>query len=139
MTVAGRLEGKRAIVTGAASGIGRASAKLFAREGARVLIADWAEEGLEQTARAIETEGNQVTRVRADAGREDEVRGLIERAVRELGGLDVFFANAGVTGTTRGVQDTSVEQFQEVLRINLIGPFLAIKYAAPVMIAVWLG
>ncbi len=135
MKVAGRLEGKRAIVTGAASGIGRASALLFAREGARLLIADWAEEGLAETAKAVQAAGGQVSRARIDAGREDDVRALVERAQAELGGLDVFYANAGITGQARGVQDTSVEQFQEVLRVNLIGPFLAIKYAAPVMAA----
>lgn len=118
------------IVTGAASGIGRASARLFAREGARVLIADWAEEGLEQTAQLIRDDGHEVLRARVDAGSEPEVRALVERAAGELGGLDAFFANAGITGSARTLQETSFEQFQEVLRVNLLGPFLAVKYGA---------
>jgi NAD(P)-dependent dehydrogenase (short-subunit alcohol dehydrogenase family) len=128
-----RLEGKRIIITGAASGIGRASARLFSRSGARLIIADWAEEGLEQTYESIRSEGGQVARLRADAGREEDVRSLIELAERELGGLDGIFANAGVSSKTRGLNDTSVEQFQEILRINLLGPFLAIKLGAPLI------
>ena len=128
-----RLEGKRVIVTGAASGIGRASALLFAREGARVVVADWAEEGLEQTHQALRAEGAEAIRVRADTGREEDVRGLITTAEKEFGGLDGFFANAGITGKARSIEDTSVEQFQEVLRINLLGPFMAIKFGAPLI------
>jgi len=128
--VTGRLNGKRVIVTGAASGIGRASALLFAREGASLLIADWAEAGLAETRAAIVAEGGRAISVRIDAGKDEDVRGLVLRALEELGGLDGFFANAGITGTARGVRDTSVAQFEEVLRVNLMGPFLAIKYAA---------
>ena len=131
--MAGRLEGKRVVVTGAASGIGRASALLFAREGAQLLIADWAEDALEETVQAIRSEGGQATGMRIDAGREEDVRALIERAVRELGGLDVVFANAGIAGNRAGLAELALEQFQEVLRVNLLGPFLAIKYASAEM------
>jgi NAD(P)-dependent dehydrogenase (short-subunit alcohol dehydrogenase family) len=128
--VTGRLDGKRVIVTGAASGIGRASALLFAREGAKLLIADWAEEGLAETRAAIEAAGGRAVTARIDAGREEDVRSIVQRALHELGGLDGVFANAGITGSARGVRDTSVAQFEEVLRVNLLGPFLAIKYGA---------
>ena len=131
--MAGRLNGKRILVTGAASGIGRASALLFASEGASVLIADWAEEGLAETYAAVRDGGGRVFKARADAGREADVLALLEQAQRELGGLDGMFANAGITGTARGVRDTSVEQFQEVLRVNLLGPFLAVKHASEVL------
>lgn len=131
--MAKRLEGKSVIITGAAGGIGRAAARLFAAEGARILIADFDGAGLEQTLAQVKEDGFSALGTVADVGREEEVRGLVERAQKDLGGLSAFFANAGVTGKTRAVSDTSVEQFQEVLRINLIGPFLAIKYAAPVM------
>jgi NAD(P)-dependent dehydrogenase (short-subunit alcohol dehydrogenase family) len=131
--MAKRLEGKRAIITGAAGGIGRAAALLFAREGARILIADFQSEGLEQTLSLLKDEGLSALTNVADVGSEDSVRGLVERAERDLSGLDVFFANAGITGRTRTVADTSVEQFQEVLRVNLIGPFLAIKYGSLAM------
>ena len=113
-----RLEGKIAIVTGAASGIGKATAALFAREGATVIAADVAaSEGV----------------VAADAGREDDVRGLTELAVSKYGGLDIFFANAGISGGLASLFEQEVADWEEILRVNLIGPWLAIKHAAPVM------
>jgi NAD(P)-dependent dehydrogenase (short-subunit alcohol dehydrogenase family) len=126
-----RLQGKRAIVTGAASGIGRASAKLFAQEGAQLVIADWAEEGLEETRKMIAADGGKVTTRRIDAGKEADVIALVEQTVSELGGIDVLFANAGISGAPWTFEDTTLETFQEILRVNLLGPFLAIKHAAP--------
>jgi NAD(P)-dependent dehydrogenase (short-subunit alcohol dehydrogenase family) len=111
-----RLKGKVAIVTGAASGIGKASAALFAAEGAAVIAAD------------IEAGENVVA---ADAGREEDVRALVEMAVRDHGGLDIFFANAGVSGGLASIFEQTPDDWQEILRVNLIGPFLAIKHAAP--------
>lgn len=111
-----RLKDKVAIVTGAASGIGKAAARLFRDEGAIVVAADRdAGEGI----------------IAADAGSEADVQQLIERAVADHGGLDIVFANAGVSGGLSGLFEQSVEDWQEILRINLIGPFLAIKHAAP--------
>jgi NAD(P)-dependent dehydrogenase (short-subunit alcohol dehydrogenase family) len=113
-----RLEGKIAIVTGAASGIGKAAAALFASEGATVIAADVAQaEGV----------------VAADAGREEEVRGLIDLATREHGGLDIFFANAGISGGLASIFEQTPEDWQQILQVNLIGPFLAVKHAAPVI------
>jgi NAD(P)-dependent dehydrogenase (short-subunit alcohol dehydrogenase family) len=114
----GRLAGKIAIVTGAASGIGKATAALFAAEGAIVIAAD-----------VTESEGV----VAADAGREEDVVSLIDVAVREHGGLDIFFANAGISGGLASIFEQSPEDWEAILRVNLIGPFLAIKHAAPVM------
>jgi NAD(P)-dependent dehydrogenase (short-subunit alcohol dehydrogenase family) len=124
-----RLKDKRAIVTGAASGIGRASAIAFAREGAQLLIADRSEAGLEETRALAAAEGGKVVAQLIDAGSETDVQSLIERAIAELSGLDVFYANAGISGAPYTFEETSVENFQEVLRVNLIGPFLAIKHA----------
>jgi NAD(P)-dependent dehydrogenase (short-subunit alcohol dehydrogenase family) len=128
-----RLKDKRAIVTGAASGIGRASARLFARQGAQLLISDRAEAGLDETLAMIAADGGKAIALRTDAGKESDVQALVERAHSEFGGLDVFFANAGISGGAWAFEDTSVEEFQETLRINLLGPFLAIKYASPGM------
>ena len=112
----GRLEGKIAIVTGAGSGIGKATVELFRSEGATVVGAD--------------LQGADVV---ADAGSEDDVQALIERAVYEHGGLDIVFANAGISGGLAGIFDQTPDDWQDILRVNLIGPFLAIKHAAPVM------
>lgn len=128
-----RLNDKRVIITGAASGIGRASAVLFAKEGASLVISDWSEAELEATRAIIAAAGGKVVALRADAGNETEVKSLVERAITEYGGIDVFFANAGISGGAWALDDTTVEHFQETLRVNLLGPFLALKYASPIM------
>jgi NAD(P)-dependent dehydrogenase (short-subunit alcohol dehydrogenase family) len=125
----GRLEGKRAIVTGAASGIGRASVRLFAQEGARVLAVDRAEEGLRQTIDGLA--GVEMTL--ADAGSEPDVRRFVALAEERFGGLDVVYANAGILGDLVPFLETEVATWVEVLRVNLIGAFLAIRHAAPIM------
>ncbi len=112
----GIIDNKVALVTGAASGIGRAAAELFASEGATVVAAD-----------AVAAEG--VTLL--DAGSEADVQATIERVVADHGGIDVIFANAGISGGLAGIFEQTSADWQEILRVNLIGPFLAIKYAAP--------
>jgi NAD(P)-dependent dehydrogenase (short-subunit alcohol dehydrogenase family) len=112
----GRLSGKVAIITGAASGIGEATADLFRSEGATVVAADRAEG---------------VDIVSVDAGSEADVERLVEQTVADHGGLDIFFANAGISGGLAGLFEQSSADWEEILRVNLIGPFLAIKYAAP--------
>jgi NAD(P)-dependent dehydrogenase (short-subunit alcohol dehydrogenase family) len=116
--MSGRLDGKVAIVTGAASGIGKATVARFREEGATVIAADVA---------ASEDV------VAADAGRDEDVRGLVEIATREHGGLDVFYANAGISGGLASLFEQEVADWEEILRVNLIGPWLAVKHAAPVM------
>ena len=111
----GRLSGKVAIVTGAASGIGKAAVELFRSEGATVIGADVAE-GAD---------------VRCDAGSEDDVRRLVAETVGKHGGLDIMFANAGIPGRWDSISEQTAAGWLEILRVNLIGPFLAIKYAAP--------
>ena len=130
----GRLQGKRAVVTGAGSGIGRASAKRFAAEGAALLIVDKTAAAVEETAAQIRAGGGKVMAVAADAGVETEVRAFIDRAVRDLGGLEIVYANAGISGGLVPLFEQTVEMWQEILRVNLIGPFLAIRHAAPHMI-----
>ena len=135
----GRLAGKRAIVTGAASGIGRASARIFAREGASVVAVDRAEEGLAETIAMINDAGGTAMAVSADVGDEDAVSGFINTCVESYGGLDVIYANAGVSGGRVPVAEQTVEMWQDILRGNLIGPFLCIKHGAPIMAAAGKG
>lgn len=126
-----RFKGKSVIVTGAASGIGRAAALLFAREGGNVLAADRSE-GVREVVADIIGAGGRAIAVEMDAGDEQHVRTAVARAVEAYGGLDILFANAGITGGEAGsVLEASVESWTEVLRVNLIGPFLAIKHGAP--------
>ncbi|MDP6342109.1 MAG: SDR family NAD(P)-dependent oxidoreductase [Alphaproteobacteria bacterium] len=131
----GRLAGKRAVVTGAASGIGRASAIRFAEEGARVLAVDRAADGLAETVALIAEAGHTAIAVTADAGDDGAVAGVVERCLAEFGGLEVVYANAGIGGREAPLAELTVDDWQEVLRVNLIGPFLCLKHATPVMVA----
>ena len=130
----GRLQDRTALVTGAGSGIGRATAKLFAAEGARVVVFDRVA-AVEETAQAIRDAGGQAVAVIGDAGLEADVAKAVETAVSTYGGLDVCYANAGVSGGYVPLFEMTAEHWTELLRINLIGPFLAIKHAAKVMAA----
>jgi NAD(P)-dependent dehydrogenase (short-subunit alcohol dehydrogenase family) len=125
-----RFTDKSIIVTGAGSGIGRAAALLFAAEGGKVVVADKTE-GADETARLIGEAGGTAKAIRMDAGLEDDVIRTIALACDSFGGLDVMFANAGISGGMANLFDTDVALITEVLRVNLIGPFLAIKHAAP--------
>jgi len=113
----GRLSGKVAIVTGAASGIGKATLELFRSEGATVVGAD-VDDGAD---------------VIVDAGSEEYVRKFVNEVASEHGGLDIFFANAGISGGWATISEQTAADWAEILRVNLIGPFLAIKHAAPLM------
>ena len=130
----GRLSGKRAIITGAASGIGRASLLLFAREGARVLAVDREVAALDAAVTEAAAAGGTALALAADAGDEASVADVVRRCVTEWGGVDAVFANAGVSGGRIPLLEQTVEQWQEILRVNLIGPWLMIKHAAPAMI-----
>lgn len=125
-----RFLGKSIIVTGAGSGIGRAAATLFAAEGGQVVCADKTD-GADATAAAIRAAGGTAEAMQMDAGLEPDVARLVAFAVERFGGLDIMFANAGISGGMANIFDTPVELITEVLRVNLIGPYLAIKHAAP--------
>jgi NAD(P)-dependent dehydrogenase (short-subunit alcohol dehydrogenase family) len=125
-----RFTDKSIIVTGAGSGIGRAAAIAFAAEGGRVLVADLTD-GADATADAIRQAGGTAEALRIDAGSEADVVHAIDLACERFGGLDILFANAGISGGMANIFDTDVALITDVLRVNLIGPFLAIKHAAP--------
>ncbi len=128
-----RLEGKSAVVTGAASGIGRASAILFAEHGASVVAVDRAGQ-VEQTVATIRAAGGKAIALARDVSSEKSVAEIMDAAVREFGGLDVCYANAGVSGGAVPFFETTVEQWTQVLNVNLIGTFLTVKYAAQIMV-----
>ena len=128
--MAGRLEGKSAVVTGSASGIGRAIARRYGKEGARLLLADVNSDGGEETAAMVRQDGGQAVFLRCDVGDPEQVRQAIERAVAEYGKLDVVVNVAGIGGGGKA-ENCSVESWQRVLDVNLSGPFYAAKYAIP--------
>jgi len=125
----GRLQGKSAVITGAGSGIGRATALLFARNGARLVIGDKAD-SVHETAKLIREEGGEVNAIQMNAGKEEDVKNLVQTARLSYGGLDIAYANAGISGGLTGIFDHSVEDWQQILQVNLIGPYLIVKHAA---------
>ena len=128
----GALQGKVAIITGAGSGIGRASALRFAAEGAKLVIGDKTE-AVHETAQMVKEAGGSVTALQIDAGVEADVEKLVKAAIENYGDLHVAFANAGVSGGMAGIFDLTPEQWAEILRVNLIGPWLMVKHAGQAM------
>ncbi len=127
------LHGKVAVITGAGSGIGRAAALRFAAVGARLVLGDKSE-AVHDTARQVQAAGGQAVAVQMDAGLEADVAALVATALQLHGQLDVAFANAGVSGGRDGIFDATPEAWAEVLRVNLIGPWLMVKHAGKVMV-----
>jgi len=130
------LKEKSAIVTGAASGIGRAVAIAYAREGARVIVSDIAEEAGEETVRLVQraTPGAQVAFVRADASRPGDHEALVQAAVDRFGPLHVACNNAGIGGELNFVADLSIAGWQQVIDVNLSGVFYAMRAQIPRML-----
>lgn len=125
-----KLHGKVAIVTGAASGIGRASAIAFAREGASVVVADKNAEAGDAAAAAIRAEGLSAIGISVDVASEPSVEALIAATVTHFGRIDILFNNAGVV-MVKPLESMTVEEWDRVMDINLKGAFLAIKHAVP--------
>jgi NAD(P)-dependent dehydrogenase (short-subunit alcohol dehydrogenase family) len=132
------LAGKTAIITGAGSGIGRAAALLFAQAGASLVLGDKTE-AVHATAAQVLQAGGAATALQIDAGVEADVAKLVATAKSAYGRLDVAFANAGISGGMAGIFDATVELWTEVLRVNLIGPFLMVKHAGKAMADAGLG
>jgi len=127
-----RVKDKVAVVTGAASGMGLAIARLFIAEGARVVAADWKGEAIAAAARDI---GGSIVAVTADVSREDQAVAMVDRAVSEFGRIDILVNNAGVMDLFQSVADVDNETWRRVLSVNLDGPMFAMRRAVPLMLA----
>ncbi len=130
----GTLDGKVALVTGAASGIGRATALTFAKEGAKLIIADMNEDGGQQTVHMITENGGEATFVQSDTSHAAEVEAMISKAVEIYGRLDCAHNNAGVGGGRTTITDCTEEDWNRVISINLTGVWLCMKYEIPEML-----
>jgi NAD(P)-dependent dehydrogenase (short-subunit alcohol dehydrogenase family) len=129
----GRLDGKICLITGAGSGIGEASARLFAKEGARVIVADIDEDAAKRTVGAIERAGGQATADRVDVTDERQTVALAQRIVERYQRIDVLFNNAGIAGVG-DIVETEPHLFDEVVKVNVRGVFLMSRAVVPQMI-----
>lgn len=130
----GRLDGKVALITGAGSGIGRATSLLFAGEGARVMVADFVPQGGHETVKLIQEAGGQAAFVEADVSQSADARRMVTRTVETFGRLDILFNNAGIQGKFIMTADMPEEAWDRIFATNLKGAFLGSKYAIPAML-----
>jgi NAD(P)-dependent dehydrogenase (short-subunit alcohol dehydrogenase family) len=129
----GLLDGKVGLVTGAGGGIGRATALLFAREGARVVVADWNLEGARETTALIEAEGFPALSVEADVSDEESVAAMVRSCVEHFGGLDCASNNAALGAGFRPLEEIDRERWERCLSVTLTGVWLCMKYEIPAM------
>ncbi len=129
-----RLDGKVAVVTGGAGGLGKETAKLLLQEGAKVLLVDLSEEALLKTKEELNDYGEIIT-VKADVSQESDTINYVKTAVDHWGKIDVFFNNAGIEGEFSSFIETTVENFDQVMNVNVRGVFLGLKHVLPVMMA----
>ncbi|UPJ74410.1 glucose 1-dehydrogenase [Bradyrhizobium sp. 187] len=135
MTGSKRFEGKTAFITGAASGIGRATAKAFAAEGARVAITDRGEAALQETAEQVRAVGGVVLTVTCDVSKPEEVAAAVAKAVKAFGRIDCAFNNAGVENKAAPLHEIELEEWDRVLNINLRGTFICMKHEIAQMLS----
>lgn len=127
-----RLNNKVAIITGAAGGIGKETAKTFLEEGAKVVLVDLEEETLEDVKEELNSLG-EILVVAADVSDEEQVKNYVEQTKDAFGQVDIFFNNAGVTGDRTPLVDIELDDFDNLMNINVRGVFLGLKYVLPVM------
>ncbi len=129
-----RLADKVTIITGAGGGMGRVAARMFAAEGARVVVAEYGEDAGRETVAQIEAAGGQATFVRADVSRESDAKAMVDHALTTYGRLDCLYNNAGVMPEAdHSVVDTEVDVWDQVMAVNVRGVYLGCKYAIPAM------
>ncbi len=131
----GRLDNKIALVTGAGSGIGRATALVFAREGAKVVVSDIVVEGGQETVQQIEAAGGEAIFVKADVSQAADVETLVAKTVETYGRLDCAFNNAGIEGSVKPTIDCTEEEFDRTIAVNLTGVWLCMKYEIQQMLS----
>lgn len=125
------LTGKVALITGAGSGIGKATATLLASKGMRTAVLSDTAEEVQQTAAEIQRKGGQALALTADVGREEQMQRAVQELVNRWQRIDVVFANAGINGVWAPIEELTPANWQETLTTNLTGTFLTIKYAVP--------
>ena len=128
MTSPKRFEGKTAFITGAARGIGRATAIAFAAEGARVVVTDRGEAALQETAEHVKAAGAEVLVITCDVSKPEEIQAAVERAVKTFGRIDCAFNNAGVENKATPLAEIEIEEWDRILDINLRGTFVCMKH-----------
>ncbi len=134
--MAGRLEGKVALITGGASGQGRTAATMFAQEGAKIALSDMQEEGGMQTQHMVTENGGEALFVAADVSQEASAKNMVEAALQRYGRLDILYNNAGIVGKGRDtdVANLDFDAWNQIIQVNLSGIFLGSKYAVPALI-----
>lgn len=130
----GKFTEKVAFVTGAANGIGRATALAFADEGANVVVADISQRGVEETARMIEQAGGRALAVKCDVSRSNDVKSALDKTIESFGRLDFAFNNAGVEQALTAIADITEKEWDRIVDIDLRGVFLCMKYEIPLML-----
>jgi NAD(P)-dependent dehydrogenase (short-subunit alcohol dehydrogenase family) len=131
-----RLDGKVALITGAGNGMGRVASVLFAQEGARIVVADWSDDGGAETVAAIEAAGGTATFVKVDVAKAEQVEAMVAAAIDRFGALHVLYNNAGIfPADDGGVTETPEPTWDRVMEVNLKGVWLGCKYGVPAILA----
>lgn len=128
------LENKVSVITGAGSGMGLAMAKLFAKEGSKVIVSDLNEATINETVKAITSDGGVAFGIKCNVANENEVKLLIETTLKTYGGIDILVNNAGILDDFMPVENASTDLWNKVMNVNVNGPFYACHYAIPHML-----